>query len=551
MVKLIIGGKVKIHRKKELLENDRIILESIGKLLRSSKLNEETTLEGTNTPEFKEGLVVYLSNLNGKLIEQISNKLKNTNKKTIINLPQPEDTDVKYYGSKSLNLIKKAIEHLSKDQIVDQNEVRLYNNGLSTARAIQNIYGKPVQADRGETFNKIRSYAVDLVKKQIEEFPGRPDKWCPADIYIYNDSDSVSKALSAEFLNIGDDSLNAQFQPDIQSTSKGILGISLKEEKAQAGAAGSFDKTLNRSDNYPESEKIENYSILSVAYHYEKSIQNQDKPSGISEISIAHASAKNLEARKIPGSEKVISELEKTLELTLGTESLPSASTSGGKYSKDKVQSIFLDKKIQKVKYSPELESAIQKLYDSSMEKILDEYTKMRDQFHADLKSAGFNPPSEKLDPKTMGVKRTLGKAGCYKTASYLVGGLNIAGLKIPKEFKTIIQQKNAFVALAAYAIGMAGISPTFFKMVGSSAQDGVAKVETFYGDGFLNLDDDSKVLIEDLETRSGFRVTFVAKITLKNNKKSKTIKKYSVDIKFQSGGDFIKVEVAELKESE
>ena len=64
-------------------------------------------------------------------------------------------------------------------------------------------------------------------------------------------------------------------------------------------------------------------------------------------------------------------------------------------------------------------------------------------------------------------------------------------------------------------------------------------------------MDDDSKVLIEDLETRSGFRVTFVAKITLKNNKKSKTIKKYSVDIKFQSGGDFIKVEVAELKESE
>lgn len=534
---------MKIHSKKYLIENSSGILSSVH-----DKLNE-ISLEGTSTPDFKEGMVVYFSSLPSNTLEQIEKKLKEPKDRILLNLPEPNDQ--KYYGSKSFNLVKKAISHLSKDKITDQNEVRLYSNGLSIAKSIQDIYRKPVQADRGETFNRIRSYAIELVKKQIENFPGKPDKWCPADIYIYNDNSSVNKIFSAEFLNIGEKSLNAQFQSDIKKTGKGILGISLKEEKAQGGAGGSFEKSLTRKENYPESKKIQNYSVLSVAYHYDKSIKNKNKPTGIGEISTAHASARRLASRKVQGAENVVTELQKTLELTLGKKDLSSALNNRGNYDKKTVESIFQSKQLEKVKYSSGLDGAVKGMFKVLMRQINDEYNKTRDQFYSDLKEAGFNPPSTKIDAKKLGVKNSLAKAGCYKTASYLINGLNAGKLQIPQEFKTIINQKNVFVALTAYAIGMAGISPTFFKMIGTSTPGENANIETFYGDGFLNLDDDSDVVIKDSPKRLGFNVKFITKVTLENDKNSKTVKKYEVNISFQSGGDMVTVSVSQLKETE
>ena len=59
---------------KNLLDTEHIILSSIRELLKESyskeeTIDESTTLRETNTPEFKEGLVVYFSALP-------SNKLK-------------------------------------------------------------------------------------------------------------------------------------------------------------------------------------------------------------------------------------------------------------------------------------------------------------------------------------------------------------------------------------------------------------------------------------------------------------------------------------------
>ena len=65
---------MKIESRNTLLQNDRFILESVRNLIRSSKLNEEVTLEGTNTPEFKEGLVVYFSNIPSNQLDKIDDK---------------------------------------------------------------------------------------------------------------------------------------------------------------------------------------------------------------------------------------------------------------------------------------------------------------------------------------------------------------------------------------------------------------------------------------------------------------------------------------------
>jgi hypothetical protein len=94
----------------------------------------------------------------------------------------------------------------------------------------------------------------------------------------------------------------------------------------------------------------------------------------------------------------------------------------------------------------------------------------------------------------------------------------------------------------------MAGISPTFFKMIGDSKGKN-AKVETFDGSGFLNLTDKSDVIIKDSDENKGFSVEFITKVTIQNKPNSKVLKRYKVVMQFVYGGDQIKIEVSELKE--
>lgn len=528
---------MKIHSKKYLIENSSGILSSVH-----DKLNE-ISLEGTSTPDFKEGMVVYFSSLPLKVLQSVENKLKSPDKNIVLSLPKPSDKN--YYGGKSYSLVNTAIKKLSKNRIDDGKEVQLFSNALSIAKYIQSIYKRPVQADRGTQFRQLRNKAVELVRNVEPKFPRFADKWCPADIYIYNDTESVNVAMSAEYLKIGDDSFNAQFQDDMKKTNVGILGISLKEEKAQAGAGGSFEKILTREENYKESKRITNYSVLSVAYHYEKSLSSTSVSTKLKELSTAHASAVTLLSKNTPGAKEVADELEKSLKMSLG-KYLPKKDKD--RFPKKAIELAFQESKISEVKYSKNLRDSVRTMFTQVRKRVNNEYNRMRDEFFTDLQNSGFKTPSVKLNPSNMGITYVLGKAGCYKAASYVLSGLNSDVLTIPKEFKNIMKQKNAFVALTAYAVGLAGISPTFFKLTGSSVLGGTAHVDTFYSDGFLNLDKGSDIEVIDEPTRMGFAVKFLAKVTVKNSGKSDTVKKYSVVINFQSAGESITINVQEFK---
>ena len=100
---------------------------------------------------------------------------------------------------------------------------------------------------------------------------------------------------------------------------------------------------------------------------------------------------------------------------------------------------------------------------------------------------------------------------------------------------------------MTAYAIGLAGISPTFFKMVGN-AKGGEAHVETFYGSGFLNLDEKEKVVIGDTPGKKGFLVEFITSVRLEDTKSAKPIIKYKVSLDFRFSGEQINIEVSKLK---
>jgi hypothetical protein len=537
---------------KNILENKNIILQSIRNLLRESSkesiIDEVTTLKETNTPEFKEGLVIYFSGLPAqklKIIEEKLGKPEDNQKK--ISLPEPESDSL--YGGKSYGLVINAIAHLSND-IVKSSEKAFYYNALSVAKKIQEIFKGPVEADRGDvTYSKLRNKAVQLIRDGYE-MAITADKWCPADIYIYSDSSVPSKMLNAKSLNIGDDSFNAYFQSQITNISDGLIGISLKEEKAQAGKATSFFKTLKREENYPDAPKISGNSkyVLSIAYNFDQAVKfvSKDAQKAIGYIATAHASAEILSS-KLKEAEPVKNDLLKILKTTLGASDLKGIKNANGRYDKDDTRELFGNKNLDTFVIPGGVQKNIDKLFDSVRKKIESEYNKTRKQFLNVLTKNNMDAPSQTPDLKSMNMETILKKTSCYMVASWVLDGINSKKLNIPDVYQTIINEKNAFVAMTAYAIGMAGISPTFFKMIGSS-KGGTAHLETFHGSGFLNLDEKQKIVIGDSPGRKGFFVEFITTVKLDEKKGSKPVSKYKVSLDFRYAGEAINIEVSELK---
>ena len=538
---------------KNLLDTEHIILSSIRELLKESyskeeTIDESTTLRETNTPEFKEGLVVYFSALPSNKLKLVEEKLsKPEDKQKKISLSEP-DSD-KLYGAKSYGLVIDAVKHLSND-IVKTSEKSFYYNALSVAKKLQEIFKGPLEADRGDyTYSKLRNKAVQLIKDGYQ-MALTADKWCPADIYIYNDGGSPAKMLNAESLNIGDDSFNAYFQPDIKNIKDGLIGISMKEEKAQAGKATSFFKTLERKENYPEAPKLSGNSkyVLSIAYNFDQAVKSYGKDSqkAIGYIATAHASAEIL-SEKLKDADVVKNDLLKILKTTFGASDLKSIKNARGRYDKDDTRELFVKKNLKSFVIPSSVQTNIDKLFNSVRKKIETEYTNARKQFLDVLTKSNMEVPVQTPDLKSMGMETVLKKTSCYMVASWVLDGINSKKLNIPPVYQSIIKEKNAFVAMTAYAIGMAGISPTFFKMVGSS-KGGTAHVETFYGSGFLNLDEKQNVIIGDSPGRKGFFVEFITAVKLEEKKGSKPVSRYKVSLDFRYAGEAINIEVSELK---
>ncbi len=538
---------------KNLLQNSNSILHSIRNILKESvkketMIDEVTNLRETNTPEFKEGLVVYFSSLPSKQLKLIEEKLsKPEDSQKKISLSEPDSDE--HYGAKSYGLVIDAIKHLSND-IVKTSEKGFYYNALSVAKKLQELFKGPVDADRGDgTYSKLRNKAVQLIKDGYE-MSITADKWCPADIYIYNDSGAPAKMLTADSLNIGDDSFNAYFQTDIKNTKDGLIGISLKEEKAQAGKATSFFKTLERKENYPDAPKLSGNPkyILSIAYNYDQAVKaySKDPQKAIGYIATAHASADIL-SEKLKEAEVVKNDLLKVLKTTFGASDLKSIKNARGRYDKDNTRELFGNKKLKSFVIPGSVKTNIDKLFDSVRKKTEAEYNKARKQFLDVLAKNNMEVPAQTPDLKSMGMETILKKTSCYMVASWVLDGINSKKLNIPPVYQSIIKEKNAFVAMTAYAIGMAGISPTFFKMVGSS-KGSAAHLETFYGSGFLNLDEKQSITIGDNPGRKGFFVDFVTSVKLEEKKSSKPVSKYKVSLDFRYAGEAINIEVSELK---
>lgn len=558
---------MKILQRSHLLENSQAILNSVQRTL-SNKVNEITALKDTAHGWFKESLVVYFTTmLSDKQIAKVEEKLSlKEDEQLNVKLNLPTITNFNRYGQNAERVVGDALKHLVEDPIL-KSEKKFYYNAISIAKFIRNLYGgkvDPKRVDMGKDYDAIRSKAVEL-SKEMNISGVTADKWCAADIYIYNDMNVIREAQNAQFLSVDMDttpSLNSLFQSEPTQISEGIFGVSLKEEVAQAGAATSFKNILSRKENYPKSEKINNRDSLSIVYHLENFRDEYPREKAkdtlsskayyFSNLAYAYASAINLIKRKSDSPETVKAAkdtmlfIESIFKSILG-KNLPSK--TGDKYDVNKIRVAFEKVKPSEFKSPSNIQQQIDRIASSVIKDAEKEYVSLRKAFLEDLKKAGYASPISMSTPSSMrsDIKRMLAKAGCYKTASYVLSGMSAGLLEIPKEFSTIAKQKNPFVAMVAYGVGMAGLSPTFFKIRGSST-GGDAHIETIYGSGYFHLDDKAEIKVIDKPTTSGFSVEFEAKVTKNASRTSKAIKRYKVIMIYHSAGDQITVLVNQLK---
>jgi hypothetical protein len=218
-------------------DGNKYSLNQLGKGIFTAKITKGG-LQGTETPDMKEGLVSYFFLVGSNGIEQAENKLKNK-LDTALELPTQIINPV-YFAKKSASLVKNAITYLNESQITDKKEIGLYLNAISAAKTCLTFNMNVV--DRGNLFEMIRKVASSITK--IE-----PDKWCPGDIYLY-DADSVEQikdileqsAENGNIISIAEEGeikqvgLNQLFEGD----SPLIHAISLKEEEALSGRATAF-----------------------------------------------------------------------------------------------------------------------------------------------------------------------------------------------------------------------------------------------------------------------------------------------------------------------
>ena len=534
---------------KDILKEMNLSLDSIEEASPKNPLakGSSSTIQGSNTPDLKEGLAVYFATQDPKDLMQAAAKADNPKDDTQLNFDTSIDDT--YYGSTSANLVSKAIEFLNNN-IITGNNSRLYLNALSIASKIQKTFGRvdQNQIDRGVEYDKIRTHAVKLVKSMGIKDADK-DKWCPADIYIYNTNDASNTALATTSLNIDTDSLNAMFNSDF-GPGAGIVGISLKEEKAQGGKAGGFKKLLTRPNNYPKADSLDKTqkSSMELMYNLNKlSATDAKTTEKLKSGYIAEAARIILGNKSLPDTNALLKSLLNTLKLTFGDDLAGLTGTKGG-LNKDITRKEFDNLGLSKITYDPELDKLIADYNDSVRDSALESYTQARELFTKTLEDQNFNVPGS---PKTenMNSEALYKKASCYLVADYLMSVINADDLSIPEAYKSIVKEKNAFVALTAYAIGMGGISPTFFKLIGKeNGSDAV--LETFYGDGILSLDEDTGTQIVDTAEYKGFYVIFTTKVLLNVDGKSETKEKYQVTLDFRYAGDQLNIEVSELKEA-
>lgn len=532
----------------EFTDSDEVII--LNEILQErgiELLEVARPITGTNDISLKEGLVclffdLFKSNklftifkklledsLNRKSIPDIKNIKAFTEKLSAI-----YKQNSKYYGvgkSTTQNL-DKFVEYC----LITKQELETVTNAASAAQTIHEEIVDKGRIIREQTFDSIRLLASKLIKEQYN-INLQPDNWCPGDVYVVAKTGADSKALKSKNLNIGIDSLNSHFQK-----SDNLIAVSLKEQKAQAGKATTFADTvftntfkaeINPGDEYGTSDNKALAKLAGKMARFEEYFKGTGgfrRPQ-----SYINAILKD-------------GKLHNSINTILATGKFPTVRTSDIKMSND--EKVFY--KLNKPLFD-NLTAAVTKIKEklsgkSSTKKVEKNFIESRQKFLSDLIQHNVEVSAEDNTKFAKAIQREntdsisvlSKKQAAYELASLIIQKWTDPNAKISPAYKKIQAISNPFAALTAFAIAQAGVSPSFWKVIGNSKSITMGHAEFF--DTKVKVDIDtktSKIKLVDSVKQAGFYLAYTTTMGTK---------KYSTKLVFRFSGSEIRIEVQELK---
>lgn len=504
---------------------------------------------GTNDTSLKEGLVCLFYDIlrDTSLASELAQLHILVSDKDAFSAIQPSDiTNVtdkikviydankKYYGSgKSMptNLDQYITYVLSSRQEMDT-----LTNAISAAASIHKDISDKGRIIRDVDFDTIRTHATKLIKEQYN-IQLQPDNWCPGDVYLVVDGNAIENAKKADTVNIGNKSINAQFGKNTN-----IVAISLKEEKAQAGKATTFAQTVFTNTFNAGIDPDQQYGTSdnkSLAKLSAKIARFEDyytgKKGGKRKQSFIDALTKD---KKVHGSVNTI--LQAAGYPKIKGENLVQT------YNSD--QAFYNANK----KHFDNVVDAIAKIKkqiggDSNKKKIEQAFVNSRGNFLKNLAkykvqvtAQDSNKLAKEVQDKNEESIRFLSmKTSAYELASLIVERWTDKNAKISPAYKKIQEVSNPFVALTAFAIAGAGVSPNFWKVIGS-AKNLTGHADFFDAKAVVDIDTKtSKIALIDSPTQAGFYLSYTTLLGAK---------RYSTKLVFRFSGSEIRIEVQELK---
>lgn len=456
-------------------------------------------------------------------------------KKVTDKIAQVYNKNKQYYGSSKS--MPENLDLYVKYVFLTGQEIDTLTNAISAAASMHKEVSAEGRVIRNQDFDEIRTKAVSLIKEQYN-ISLQADNWCPGDVYIVLNQSGVSNALKADTINIGKSSLNHQFEKNGD-----LIAVSLKEEKAQAGKAttfastvfsNTFDANVDPNDKYGTSDNKDLAKISAKIARFEDYYYGP-KRGGKRSQSYINSVTKD---KKLHGSVNSILQ-------AVGKQKIKTSDIKG-EYSSE--QAFF---NANKTLFN-DLESSIKTIKSKltgadSATKVKKSFTTSRDKFISDIKkykievsAEDSNKFSKDIEKENEDYIKVLSmKTATYELASLIMDRWTDKNAKISPAYKKIQEISNPFVALTAFAIAEAGLSPSFYKVIGSS-KSLMGHADYFDAKAEVDIDSSStKMTLVDSPKQAGFLLSYVTKL----GKKS-----YSTKLVFRFSGSEIRIEVQELK---
>ena len=308
-------------------------------------------------------------------------------------------------------------------------------------------------------------------------------------------------------------------------------------------------KVLEKEKDYPKANNLNRdmdrlKDVVTQLNAFRSKIKKEsDMQSGYGELSDAYKSLIRLTDSKQFGNAatELLPILGDILAKVVGKQNLA--------IGKDKV------KKLERIKLpsTKTLQTAalaISTFINTTYDSVYAAYATTNKNFVDTLQQGTYDIEAQKVEKSNDGEKDVankiellLKKANCYIVADDLVENL-ATKLSIPKAFKTLAKEKNPFIALAAFGMSQAGISPTFFKLIGKGSLDAKATLESFPSDGIVRLSPRAKVKVIDTRAFKGVRVVF----RVSQFQGKKRLHDYEVDLGFLYSGTQFKIEINRIQ---